>query len=355
MIGRQQSLSRKIRAAKTRLREKLARLSPDSSGISEYGQRYLKTRIDDAARVLDVYGRIISLCVQRSGTSMERFTFVDYGGGTGLLSFLAKEAGIGTVIYDDIYDVACADVKILSGMLGLPLDHVVTGDIDDLLAYLKRRSIRADSIASYDVLEHIYDLEVHFKKVRSLSDDRFRVVYASGANPRSRRYVRSVTKRHLSVELTTREREWGHKERDSLESYLETRKRLISSYAPELGPEQVEQLSRWTRGLIKSDIEKRVDEFRNTGTIAYRPDHPTNTCDPYTGNWCEHLIDLQRLGRVLREIGYSSKVLGGLYTVSGSLLKRSAKRLMNGAIRILGSRSLALARHFIVYAEARTA
>ena len=36
---------------------------------------------------------------------LNKFTFIEYGGGTGLLSLLAKECNIGTVIYNDIYDL----------------------------------------------------------------------------------------------------------------------------------------------------------------------------------------------------------------------------------------------------------
>jgi hypothetical protein len=286
---------------------------------------------------------------------LERFVFVDYGGGTGLLSFLAKEAGIGTVVYSDIYDVSCADVKVTSRALGLPLDHVVNGDLDDLIGYLRRKSIMANSVASYDVLEHIYDVEAHFKRLRALSDGSFRIVYGSGANAKNRRRARSIIKEQLAVELKTREREWGHKERDSLEAYLETRKRMISSYAPDLRSEQIEQLSGWTRGLMKSDIEKCVDEYKRTGAIAYRPKHPTNTCDPHTGNWCEHLIDPQWLAKTLRGNGYSAKILGGPYSISGSLLKRCAKLLLNTIIRLLGNWSLFLARYYVVYADSHAA
>jgi hypothetical protein len=97
--------------------------------------------------------------------------------------------GIGTIIDNDIYDVSCTDVERLSSILGLTLGHVVCGDVAELVASLQKNSISINAITSYDVLEHIYDVEYHFKKLRCLSDNGFRIVYASGANIANPRYV----------------------------------------------------------------------------------------------------------------------------------------------------------------------
>jgi len=70
--------------------------------------------------------------------------------------------GIGNVIYVDIYDGSCNDVEILSNALGLPLDYIICGDVDDLISFVQDNQIIINLIASYDVLEHIYDVEDHF-------------------------------------------------------------------------------------------------------------------------------------------------------------------------------------------------
>jgi len=74
---------------------------------------------------------------------------VDYGGGSGLLSFLALEAGIGTVIYNDIYDVSCEDARKLGQALHLPLSRIVCGDVDELVSYLRKEKINVNAIVSY--------------------------------------------------------------------------------------------------------------------------------------------------------------------------------------------------------------
>jgi hypothetical protein len=351
MVSENTKLSDRIEAAQIRLYDKLVALDVKSSGISEYNQRYLGEKIRSAKGMLELYGRLLYLSAIRTEVPLECFALVDYGGGSGCLSFLAKEAGFGTVIYNDIYDVSCCDVSLLSNIFRLPLDHVVCGDIDELISYLRVKSISVNAITSYDVLEHLYDVESHFKKLGSLSDDQFRVVYASGANIENPWYVHTVRKTQIRAEYENREKKWGQKERDSPKAYLDIRKEIIFSYSPDLSSEQVEQLSRWTRGLTKPDIEKCVDEYRKRGSITYHPDHSTNTCDPFTGNWCERLMDTRWLQQLLNDAGFSVQILTGYYSVSGSLLKKGIKFFLNAAIWLMGRRGMVIAPYYVVYAD----
>lgn len=337
--------------AQTRLYDKLIKLDIESLNISEYNKRYLGSKIVRLKHMLNLYGRLIYLSLSNSQVSPANFVLVDYGGGSGLISLLAKEIGIGTVVYNDIYDVSCKDVEILSNALVLTLDHIVCGDVDELASYLQESSIFIDAIVSYDVLEHIYDVESHFGKLGRLIGRKFRIVYASGANIENPRYVRSVKKVQIETEHKTRDKKWGHKERDSLQAYLDVRENMISAYAPDLSLEVVKQLARSTRGLIQRDIEKCVDEFRLQGSITYHMDHPTNTCDPYSGNWCEHLMDFEWLEQVVRNGGFLVKIIPGRYHTYGSLLKRSAQILLNAMLRLLGRRGMFIAPYYVVYAE----
>ena len=96
-----------------------------------------------------------------------------------------------------------------------------------------------NAIIFYDVLEHIYNVESHFKKLGALSDGKYRVVYASGANMINQNYVRCVTNAPIEAEYTNRARKYGHKDRYSLRAFFNVRKEMISNYAPGLSYEQV--------------------------------------------------------------------------------------------------------------------
>lgn len=344
-------IRKKIESAKARLHAKLVGLDPASLGISEYNQRYLGTKIHYVEATMELYGELIYLALENMSMSLDDFVLIDYGGGSGLISLLAVETGIGSVIYNDIYETSCEDVQKLSKALGLRLEHVIPGDVQELVGKLRQESIVINAIISNDVLEHIYDVGSHFESLATMSDNPLRVVYATGANIKNRRYVREAVKKQIEVEQQNREATWGHKDRDTLRAYLDVRRDLISAYAPSLPPAQVDELARATRGLMKQDIESCVDEYRERGEISYRPNHPTNTCDPHTGNWCEHLMEFGWLEEVVGDAGFSVSILPGAYFMSGSWLKRAAKMLINIALRIFGKRLMFLASYFVLIAE----
>jgi hypothetical protein len=349
-----QAISAKIESAKARLRKRLVSLDVSTVGLSEYNQRYLRSKIADIDTALHIYGNLLRLAFHRSEKTPEESTVVDYGGGSGVLSLLSKEFGVKTVVYIDIYDVSRQDATTLGKKIGLEIDHGLSGDVDALVEYAKRNSLSVDGLVSYDVLEHIYDITSHFQKLSSLPGN-FRAVYGSGANIKNRWYVKAVTKQHNDAEFRDREKKWGHKDRDALRAYFDLRKEIIGTYAPQLTAQQVEQLARETRGLIKGDIERCVDEFRSKGKHSYVPDHPTNTCDPLTGNWCEHLMDQDWLKRKVEEAGFRAQIKPGSYPVTGNAVKKLKKAGVNTLINLIGTSSLFVSPYIMLCADKGTA
>lgn len=344
-----------INEAAARLHRKLSHLSVDLLDISEYNKRYLGAYLGSIRSALQLYSYLLSWSVAFTGVPLGEFVFIDYGGGSGLLSLLAKEFGVGTVIYNDIYDVSCNDAKLIGQAVQDEADYYVRGDLDELIDFLRTSSIRCNAIASYDVIEHIYDIEEFLSRLHDLSNAPFNVVLGSGANSLNPRIRRSLMREHRKVEYTDRERKTGHKERDSLRAYFSIRKAIISHHAPALSAPEVEQLAEATRGLIESGIVNCTEEYLRTGIISCEPDHPTNTCDPYTGNWMEHLMDIGHLEEILSE-SFEVGVLSGYYgSGSSRAIKNSAAYVVNFLLSLLGRKGLILAPYFVLYARKTSA
>jgi hypothetical protein len=142
-----------IDAASQRLFEELHGLDIDSLEISDYNKRYFGAKLASLSPILKKNSYILSWSLAEADVSLDEFVLLDYGGGSGTLSLLAKESGLGTVIYNDIYDVSCRDAKRIAGAIGDEADHYVHGDIDDVLDFLTANNINCDAVASVDVIE----------------------------------------------------------------------------------------------------------------------------------------------------------------------------------------------------------
>ncbi|MFH1537679.1 MAG: methyltransferase domain-containing protein [bacterium] len=340
-----------INSAAETLHQILGGLNLQKIGITEYNQRYLGNKLSNTIGNFQIYTNLISLSLSGAGVPLDRLTFVDYGGGSGIISLLAKQLGIGRVVYCDIYDGSCRDIKVLSEKTGIYVDDIVCGDIDDLITYVRKESITIDSITSFDVIEHIYDIESYLRKLKLLSDFHFRIVFASGANIRNPLIYVKLTRHQLIMEYMDREKKWGTKETESLRSYLEIRKDIIKECNSGLSPKETGYLAKKTRGLRKDDIEKHVREYIDTGIISYKPDRPASTCDPCTGNYQEHLMKSERLERILSEEGFNVKIMSGYWKSRNKYLFTLIMNLMNYGIRYLGKNALFFSPYYIVFAD----
>jgi len=347
-----------INTAASRLFNKLKHLDVDRLIISDYNKKYLGNHLNYSRSSLQLYSYILSWSVASANVPLDKFVFLDYGGGTGVLSLLAREFKIGTVIYNDIYDVSCKDAKVIGESIGNRADYYVHGNIDDVISFLRINSISCNAIASYDVIEHIYDIEVFLKKLPALSSRQLSVVMSSGANVSNPRIRKSIVRRQLEVEYKDREKVWGHKDRDCLRAYSKIRKEVILKHAPNLSDNEVEKLGKATRGMIEGDIKKCVDEYLKTRQFPDEPSHPTNTCDPYTGNWEEHLMNPYYLKDILSDTGFKKvKILSGYYGCSFNkniikkLIRNTAAGLLNSFIYIFKNQGIRIAPFYTVYAE----
>ena len=347
-------LMSEINQAAIRLTDKMLKLDFKNLNISEYNANYLTNNFKNPTSTIQMNSYLLYLCLENNNTSKENFSIIDYGGGSGVFSLLAKEYGINKVIYNDIYDVSCNDIEKLSKVLNLNIDENICGDITDLIISLKNKNIFINALSSYDVIEHIYDIEHFLINLKNISNNNFRIILGSGANERNPIIKRQLQKKHHLFEYTTRPATYGYKQRDSLKSFLKIREEIISESNPDLDNNTVKMLAHKTRGLIKKDILNSVDDFIKDGNMTYSPNHPTNSCDPLNGNWNEQLMNPDWLKDILNSEGFKAKVLPGFWGEATQRFKTISKRLINVFIVFSGRYNLLASPYYVIFAEYRS-
>jgi 2-polyprenyl-3-methyl-5-hydroxy-6-metoxy-1,4-benzoquinol methylase len=348
------TLLRDIEAAASRLADKLSKVDVGQLSISDYNKRYFGGMLQNITATLQLRSYLLALALDGVKIPKEKIVVIDYGGGSGIFSLLAKEYGIGKVVYDDIYDVSCRDAEMIGIATENKADYYINGDIDNLIEFMRNKNLSCTAIVSYDVIEHIYDMDSFLRKLGSLSKDGLNIVLSSAANIKNPFMQKFYHKKQLDLELNDRQPVWGSKERDSLKSYLNSRKEIIEQYIAEknksLSKDIIDDLAKRTRGLMLNDIRREVDQYLQTGSLPVPLRHPTNTCDPYTGNWAEHLMDQDDLKNTLTQAGFETKILPGYYGDSNDPKKRFVKRGLNRIISVSGQQGLRLSGFFTLYA-----
>ena len=312
----------------------LQSVRPLNLPISDYSKRYLSDKIGSLESELSRDTHIIRCALRDTCKSLEEIVLVDYGGGTGVLSLLAKKLGVGTVIYNDIYDVSCRDARKIADVLGCAADYYVAGDIDDLVDFLSNRGLKSDAVVSYDVLEHIYDIDEFLRKLHLISREGSAMMLCSGANILNYPIVKSEILAQIKAENEGIEEKWGHKKRDTLMAYAQVRAQIIREYAPKLIDDEADELAARTRGLMRGHILNCVDAYIDVGDFPVKIEHPTNTCDPYTGNWMEHLMNPYYLMETLSAHAFDVEVLPGFWGHRSHPLKNVITNLLDFFIRV---------------------
>ena len=318
---------------------KIFDLDIDRLDISAYSKRYLKHYQRNLSYYLDAYSQLLTKAISKLKVPIREAVFLDYGGGSGLLSYLAVTLGFKKVVYNDLYEISVADVKILSQKLDLKIDEFIVGDIGQVINSLHDLNIRPNLICSFDVLEHIYDVNDWFSQLRNL-DHPFQLLFTTSANGNNPFVRHKLKKLHVNAEFKDREKKDGWKEIDLHTSFLNERKKIIAKHFSELSEAEINQLAKHTRGLKETDIQKEVENFIKYGTINYKITHPTNTCDPYTGNWTEKIIETKELCKFINNLGFSCFISNSFYPYSNRQILNAPKYLLNFLIRLFGKTNL---------------
>ena len=340
----------RIDAAAGRLAAKLAEIDGAELPISELYKRILGQAQTNPTVTLQLFGYVLAWSLRGVTKPVEEATVVEVGAGMGMLSLLAREMGVGTVVYNDIYDIACRDARIVAERVDLVADHYIEGDLDDLIESAGSIGLSVDGIGSYDLIEHVYSIDDYLRRLIDLPGPSLAIAMASGANMYKPSYRDWIMPFQRMCELEGRPTDPGEYERDTLRAYVEVRREMIEAVAPDLEADELDRLATRTRGLRQDDIERATEAYLADGTLPPVLDHPTNTCDPYTGNWQEHLMDPDDLVEVLRGEGFDAGWLSGYFSGRNpNPLKRTAARAVNAGLRVANKPGIRIAPYYMVH------
>ncbi|MDC0213261.1 methyltransferase domain-containing protein [Gammaproteobacteria bacterium] len=327
-----------------------------SLGISEYNQRYLGSYIateNNRVNNLTRYAFILAWVLDGSDKEPENFTFVDYGGGHGLMSLLAKAAGIKQVIYCDIFEQSCIDAQLIGKQLGLEADVYLVGGIEALESHLGANGKSVDGIGSYDVIEHIYDVRLFLTRLEYIVSEGGAVFLASAANEKNPRIRKNLRRVHREFEAQDRLETKGRKPTDEIRSLFDVRLEIVRAVleGKHFKNDELNKLAARTRGMLTEDIKRAAIIFMNSGIYPEALQHPTNTCDPSNGNWFENLLNPMSLSDILNQSGFQSEIRVGFYDSGNTKSSEFLKMIFNFSIRLLGKLGITLAPYYAIYAK----
>lgn len=339
-----------IQTGASRLFGRLRELDVEGLGLPEYSAEYLRPYQRRLVGVMQKCAYLLSLSLADTEKTLERFVFVEYGGGLGILSLLAREIGVGRVIYNDLNPIALHGARILAKHFGLQADAYVRGEVEDVIQFLLQSKQDCNGIASSNVIEHIPDLDAHFRSLARLhaSPGRMTAVMATNVNAHNPWIAKRYARRHMMAENGRLDPITGR----VVGGHLATRREIIEKCEPTLSASVVESLAYRTRGCTAESIRASIQCYLNFGQLPSSPEHPTNTCAPDTGVWSDRLMDSARITKPLREAGFVVKILPGYYGPAKQAKQLNwQRRVLNLVIRAVGTPGLRIAPFYTIHAH----
>jgi 2-polyprenyl-3-methyl-5-hydroxy-6-metoxy-1,4-benzoquinol methylase len=327
-LQRQQKNNSRI-SINRELENAVSRLQKNLKGIeSSIQDKYLQHKLENLESTLSRDTYVFKTALGRTSKPLQNIVLIDYGGGSGFHSLLARELGIGTVIYNDILHHYCTLAEEIATTLGRQADYYVEDDIDALIQFCDQHAIKADVITSSDVLEHIYDIDDFLSKLHSISHEGTVIMHSSGANIFWYPWEESVSRLHRKVENESGE------DVGIQSSCYDERMKIIREHAQNMSADRLNQLAADTRGLAGREIINAVDRCLKTGERPALIEHPTNTCNPQTGYWAERSMNPYYLQETLSFNGFDAKLLAGPWERGNTPIVRIIRAVLNFLIRI---------------------
>ena len=284
--------------------------------LTDYSRAALKRTLKAAEYYLEIYRNSLEIALERCPVPLEKATVVDFGGGHGLLSVLAKMSGVGRVIYVDTNPDAVHTAHQLSQKLGAAPDVFLQGSSGGLLRWCRDNEVCPDALLAMDVIEHVYVLDEFFADLHTISPT-MKMVFTTASTPYNKRVVRRLHQAMEADELGT----------TTKKGFWQMRREYIQKLHPDMPDSQLDYWADNTRGLRYEDVARAV-EAQSPNLLL----DPHNTCDPATGSWTERILPVEDYRQLLSPYGYGLEVLPGHYNEHRHGPKAIASRHYNKII-----------------------
>lgn len=260
-----------IRQAAQALISQLKAIDYERLPISKYNKRYIARLKPVLSYYMKIYADCLLKGLESIGSSPEEITLIDYGGGSGFLSILAKQAGIGRVIYIDLNPDSVNTIRILKELVNTGPDIILHGDSDTLADWCSANKVKPQLLIATDLIEHVYDLSAFFANLVAI-DNKMQMLFTTASTP-----FNPYVKRRLHRLMTIWEKE-----------YL--------CFTSALYPT-----------ALSGPFPCRSERSCTKDARTYLPTYPQgcqdgsypllkdafNTCDPRNGNWTERILPIE--------------------------------------------------------------
>jgi 2-polyprenyl-3-methyl-5-hydroxy-6-metoxy-1,4-benzoquinol methylase len=285
---------------------------------------------------LNIYSHVLELLLKHTRLPMEELIIVDYGAGNGLLGLFARHCGFKKVYINDVSEKFVRAAEQTARLMNITIDGFITGGITEVTTAFP--AAKPHAIIGTDVIEHIYDLDIFFKQLQQLNPAMTTVftTAANAANPFKKRRLQQL--------------QWNDENKgglpgdyalfgdEAMEPFIITRQKIIQENFPSLAVEENEILALHTRGLNKNDIINAGNKYVAEKILPPLLQHPTNTCEPLSGSWTEHLLTIAEYKTIYNKAGFQLKVYDGFYNAYSGGAKSVVMKFANLGIAILGKR-----------------
>lgn len=239
---------------------------------------------------------------------------LDVGCGCGWQALTVSMIGNNSVVASDILPSMIDGVKDCVRRLH---QTQYKFDVTPLLGDVCELSLPDDSfdaIYSLEAVEHVHDLGKMFDTCARLLKKAGRLIIVNDTNVLNRA-VRSETeamwqKRENAWEWSSYLKSIRPIEHGEARPFSVMRREIVTAARPSLDASSVEAVVNATAGLLKSDIEAIARDYKPGDSLPKVPE--LDWCrNPLTGEYAERLLDPYGMAKMLRERGFSVKVLHG--------------------------------------------